>query len=485
MTDDATDGDRSVEATTDLDARTIDRVLLGDVAARQIAVGVPADLPFILIDVRVEGLRIGIVDPRLEAVVGERLITTIRPDVIDRLLADHLVRTGRVEEPATDEWTSELLELASRGRARLASSDATFIMGQQNVRFFRIAQRDLDEATAPLRGEITRLCDQAIAASADPVTSVVLDSGHHRWPGLSETLGDAVTLPVVAVAADRIVDERTRRHHEPVGEAMTEPVAVTEPGVPQADPVPVGSVVDAVHIETPVPEQVPQPNQSGDFPVAWVDAVITPTTDPIAVVRDDVYPLSDTTDTYAAPYEPLAPYLLDAPTTLDDPSPRTIADTGPVTVVQTGYNPREWALDPDHSPATAPTRETPVRQGPIRERRHVVIRAAIALGAACVIVGLAVVGVLAVTGDETSDRAEVPVAAETTTPAPTRAYADPADVVEAGLPAARYTPPPPPPPPTTADEPTRQQSQPRTRQQPRQRVIPNPIPGLPPIVLPF
>ncbi|MEE4025763.1 hypothetical protein V1Y59_21945 [Gordonia sp. PKS22-38] len=480
MTDDATDGDRSVEATTDLDARTIDRVLLGDIAARQIAVGVPADLPFILIDIRVEGLRIGIVDPRLEAVVGERLITTIRPDVIDRLLADHLVRTGRVEEPATDEWTSELLELAARGRERLASSDATFIMGQQNVRFFRVAQRDLDEATAPLRAEIALLCDQAAAAVADPVASVVLDSGHHRWPGLSEMLGDAVTLPVVAVEADRIVDERPRRHHDPVGEAMTEPVVVAEPEVPQADPVAVGSVVDAGQFETPVPEQVPQPNQSGDFPVAWVDAAITPTTDPIAVVRDDVHALRDTTGTYAAPYEPLAPYLLDAPTTVDDPSPRTIADTGPVTVVQTGYHPREWALDPDHTPATAT-----IRERPIRERRRTIIRAAIALGAVCVIVGLAVAGVLAVTGDETSERAEVPVAADTTTPTPTRAYADPADVVEAGLPAARYTPPPPPPPPTTADEPTRQQNQPRNRPQPRQRVIPNPIPGLPPIVLPF
>ncbi|NED70670.1 hypothetical protein G3I15_58100, partial [Streptomyces sp. SID10244] len=70
MTDEATTiGRGALATTTDVHAHPVSHELLGDVAARQLARGIPADLPFLLVDVTEEGLRVTTVDPRLDASV--------------------------------------------------------------------------------------------------------------------------------------------------------------------------------------------------------------------------------------------------------------------------------------------------------------------------------------------------------------------------------------------------------------------------------
>ncbi|MCF3937309.1 hypothetical protein [Gordonia tangerina] len=548
MTDDSTDDDRSVDATTDFDARPIDRSVLADVSAQQNALAIPPELPFVVIDVRPGGLRVGLADPRLEAVIGERTAAGIRPDVLDQLLADHLVSTGRVAEPTGDEWTAELLTLAARARARLATADATFIMGREHVRFFRVAQRDLDEATASLADEVVRLCDEVATTTTESVRSVVLAPGHQTWPGLLTALAARTPWPVLAIGTAVDAGPRSRHDaHDEVGESVVERPAGPMPSeairaqlidsvateFPHSDggseavdaellgadtvspesvtpePIPAESVApETIPAESVAPETIPaesvaaesvaaepadaepvaQPTQSGDFPVAWIDDVLTPITEPIAVVTathdrhghrpDDVAARAGQPPSpHGEPERSTAgdPYLLDAPATLDDPAPRTVTDVP--SPPPGGYDPRDWSLEPAAAVPSVPAGKS---------RPRMPTRLLVGVGAAGVVAAIAVTVAFAASGDgDPAERPTASSAASHTTDAPTPTYADPADVVDAGVAAARYTPPPPPPPSTTTSEPTQQQqNQPRPRPRPRQRVIPNPIPGLPPIILP-
>ncbi|MXP23611.1 hypothetical protein GIY30_19920 [Gordonia sp. HNM0687] len=487
MTDDSTDGDRSVDATTDFDERPLAPSLLGAIAARHAARGIPADRPFLVLDVRPGGLRVGLADPRLESVTGDRVAPGIRPAVLDQLLADHLVRTGRIAEPTSDEWTAEVLDLAERARVRLSTSDATFIMGREHVRFVRVARRDLDEAAESLTDQVAGLCDEVARTATEPVTSVVLVAGHQLWPGLPTALAARVSMPVLGIGSD----DDTPHDALPTAPAGPEvggsvPPAVTE--TPRANSM-TSAFRDTGRDAEPVAVvPVAQPSQSGDFPAAWIDDVTTPITEPIAVVTaaqdragapaDDpgapvVHPHSANVEAATAAVDD--PYLLDAPVTPVDPAPRTVVDAGPPPP-PSGYDPREWAFEP-----TGAERPVSVRQA----RPRIPKRLFAGVGAAGVVAVIAVTVAVAVTGAEPQDRsAASPAATQTVVDGPPPDYADPADVVDAGVAAARYTPPPPPPPTTTSEPTQQQQNQPRPRPRPRQRVIPNPIPGLPPIILP-
>ncbi|NED59861.1 hypothetical protein G3I15_02855, partial [Streptomyces sp. SID10244] len=96
----------------------------------------------------------------------------------------HLVRVGRVAPPSSEEWSGELLDLACRGRTRLATADSTFIVGRDHVEYFRVAQGDLDEATAEFADGVGLLCEEAAADAPGRITSLVLAGGHEAWPGL-------------------------------------------------------------------------------------------------------------------------------------------------------------------------------------------------------------------------------------------------------------------------------------------------------------
>lgn len=528
MTEDATDRGRSAEPTTDVDARLIDASFLGDVAARQLARGIPADRPFLLLELADDALRLSIVDPRFEAMMGIRSDPGIRPAVLDRLLADHLVRTGRVEQPTSEAWAAELLDLASRGRRRLATSDGTFIMGRDHVKFFRVAQRDLDEATSAIAAGLVRQCRAVVAEASGPISSLVLAPGHDVWPGLAPTLGRSASLPVVAVDAPAapVDDEKVpNRHDSGVEPPIVESGAVESGAVESGTESPAAAVPPIVDrdIMTPGTEtfgEVPHSSHSGDFPAAQPDSSPMPTLgsssvhastpvelipplDLIPPMAPD-WPVDDTAsgNTPPHPYEPRYPAApvnpveppsdpVEQPTPFgtfaDDGGPADDApEGGPRSLVvgampaaapttRRAYEPREWELDPVFTPTTHSRSST-------RTRRIVGV-----IVGACAIILIGVATAVAVTGNDKSARTADVAAAETSTQA-RPSYADPADFAEARVPAARYVPPPPPPPPPTseesADEPTQQQNRPRPRPRPRQRTIPNPIPGLPPIVLP-
>ncbi|ROZ89169.1 hypothetical protein [Gordonia sp. OPL2] len=543
MTDDATDRGRSAEPTTDVDARLIDATFLGDVAARQLAREIPADHPFLLLELADDALRLSIVDPRFEAMMGIRSDPGIRPAVIDRLLADHLVRTGRVEQPTNEAWTAELFDLASRGRRRLATADGTFIMGREHVKFFRVALRDIDEATSAIAAGLVRQCREVVADASGPISSLVLAPGHDVWPGLAATLGRTASLPVVAVdspapAADD--DKVPNRHDSGVEPPIAEPPTVGPPigQSPILQP-PTPAPPSFVDRESAAPEpealdEASQPSHSGDFPAAQPDSSPMPTigsstvraSTPVELIPpldlippmdpdwpvDD--PLSENTrpvseplrfdEPIAMPPRPYEPVYGAGPVDpmfdpVGQPAPfGTSADAdGPDDHAAPDDGPRSLVIGamPDGTPTARRSYEPreweldPVFTPPTtRSRSSVRTRRIVGvIVAACAIIGIGVAAAVAVTGtDEPPRPADVAVGETSTEQRPS--YADPADFAEARVPAARYVPPPPPPPPPTseesADEPTQQQNRPRPRPRPRQRTIPNPIPGLPPIVLP-
>ncbi|AZG47569.1 hypothetical protein [Gordonia insulae] len=437
MTDDATERGRTAIATTAADLRPLDPVLLGDIAARQLSRGIPADLPFVLLDVAEDGLHLTVVDPTAESVIEQQVVPTVRPSVLDHLLADHLVRTGRVEQPATQVWTAELLDLASRGRKRLASSDGTFIMGREHVKFFRVAQRDLDEASAGQLAEVVRLSADAGASVPGGVTSLVLAPGHEAWPGFDSALAQSAAVPVLALdAATMPIDDAGRNRHDSGAE------------------VPAAADAGSSTVATPIEPLV--------IAASALDTVPEITIEPENIV------------------EPPLP---------EPPLPERLP-SNPTPIVRPVYEPREWELEPVFTspPVTRPRalRTSGARGSGTRMSGRRLLAGIIAVFA---IVGIGTATAVAVTGDD-GGSADRPMSladssSESADADPT--YADPADFAEARQPAARYVAPPPPPPPTaesTTEAPSQQQPRPRPRPRPRQRTIPNPIPGLPPIVLP-
>ncbi|GAB88460.1 hypothetical protein GORHZ_024_00020, partial [Gordonia rhizosphera NBRC 16068] len=133
-------------------------------------------------------------------------------------------------------------------------------------------------------------------------------------------------------------------------------------------------------------------------------------------------------------------------------------------------------------PTTPPevvTEDVAGASAPRKSRRTRILLGAVAVGA---IIGIGGGVAVAVTGDGTSSDPVLNHAAPTTASTSSGTYADPADFAEARQTPVRYVPPPPPVE-TTVDRPGRQgPARPRTR--PPRITIPNPIPGLPPIVFP-
>ncbi|MGC4961252.1 hypothetical protein [Gordonia sp. DT101] len=436
MTDEATTiGRGALATTTDVHAHPVSHELLGDVAARQLARGIPADLPFLLVDVTDEGLRVTTVDPRLDASVSALMAPAIRPAALDHLLAAHLVRIGRVAQPTTEEWSVELLDLACRGRTRLATTDGTFIVGRDHVEYFRVAQRDFDEATADQADAVSVLCEEAAADAPGRITSLVLAGGHESWPGLAAMLGRRAPVPVIALKSPGTpeADLSERRHDDGV------PLGTRPPASPP--------LASELVVSEPVPPSTPEPDPEQSQP----------------------------------------PQL---------PAPRPVAE------------PSGWEAEPDAGKLRPATRAMVWRQ------RLTGRRALIGIATICAIIAIGTATAVAVTGGGDSDKPSAMGDDATATSQNDSTYADPADLTEARVPAVNYVPPPPPPPETTSegsssDETTtgRQRTgesrravprpPPRPRQQapapapapappplPRQRVFPNPIPGLPPIVLP-
>lgn len=411
---------------------------LGQIAELLRTRGLPTDERVVLLDFDESGLVVLTVDFASRAVVSAQADDDIGPATLDRMIADHLIRVGRVDRPTSADWDRELLDLVAQGRQRLRASDGTFIMGRRHLRLFRLARRDVEEPTRQLIAQVETLTRGAVSNAGGNVVAVVAADGVRNWPGLRDSIARAVAVPVL----DLDVPET------PVVNAHVDADDLGSADFPVMPPVVVPEM-------TPAPESAPMPE-----PAATVEPVPTPVPEPEPM---------DEPEPVAAP-EPIA---------ADD------RPTEPIPVVATSlaYSEVEEVAPDDE---LMPDDVVDVAPAPPSRTRGLLSRAsgrrvAAVVGAVAVFALVGVATAFALGGDSTSDNQ---AAAESVPSSPAQpSYADPAVLAEARLPAARYTPPPPPPPPRSAPDETTPGPRPRQRPRPRPRLT-IPLPGLPPIVIP-
>ncbi|GAA1482136.1 hypothetical protein GCM10009624_25760 [Gordonia sinesedis] len=498
MTNDASRSPRAI------DAATLHRVR-GRLADR----GIGVDDPIAFIDLTDDGVVTAIVAgtatgrmavngaPPTDGIVEQYLDTDIRPDVLDRLIADHLIERGRVDAPDTDEWTTELRRLAARGRARLATSDGAFLMGHDHVRLFRVTRDDVAAATAPLADQVFDIADDESERSTGRLpAALVLCPSHQRWPGLPDLLAASTDVPIVVLDDDTTASRPTSAHgltaapesgDFPAAVAVPEAVAAATGRLTSAPPPADGGAQAAPPANQVPPAQpaVPTVQPSRTTPNGFDDDLI---------VTDRIGPVDDTPSgrgvrAYSGRVPAGTARLAERlPTT--GPLPTTgLSATAPQPV---DSEPTETRASDDAHPAGVRP-PTSLASIPRDERRP--LRQLLAGVAAVGVIAFVITATAFAMKDDAEPGDGATVASqrqerETATPRePT--YADPGQLNEARRPAAVYTPPPPPPPTTeTATQEQRQEprrpARPRPRPAPPRRTIPNPIPGLPlpPIVLP-
>ncbi|MGJ0118246.1 hypothetical protein ACQ7HM_03470 [Williamsia sp. MIQD14] len=464
----------------------LDESLLHEVRQTLAAAGVTDCAAFVLVELNEGGLRTAVVDASTGASLVERGDGKLCPRMLDLSMADHLVRTGRVERPASFDWATELIDLMPDIRARLAVTDGAFAMGSSHVAMFRVSRRDYYAGLQPHLLAAQSLWQAVALDSTPPVGALVFMPEHEQWPGLFPTLTHLAPIPAVALR-DPGPDTATpavgaRRHEDP------EPV----PAPPVANPLPpAGRPVPLPVTATPAPVPVPVA-PSPSLP----DRSSPPVPPPIEVLPA---PSGHRGHAVEQGHDSLLPGArLPTGTFLPDPSPYALAGaTGEQDVYQPAdlgeRTPAPVRENPDVMHAPGPRHYTPpahqtrtsVDGAPVDHRR-VFIGVAAVIGAA--VVGGLIVGLSWLGGDSDSPRPETAAAqgmvAQTSSvpvsPAPTSR--PPLDTRSAQAPLLRYTAPPP----VTA-APTAQPSGPTRRAAPpppRRRSIPNPIPGLPPILLP-
>ncbi|MFD0925055.1 hypothetical protein [Williamsia deligens] len=433
-------------------------VMLQDSLQREVrravaAAGIDRCPAYLLAELGEMGLRVAVVDAASGASIAERGDGRLAPHMLDLTLADHLVRIGRVTRPESTGWAAELIDLMPAVRERLAVADGAFAMGPEHVSMFRMSRADCVTA---LETELTGARDviaRTLAESTVDIGAVVFMPDHELWPGLAESVGAHVEVPVVILGD---IDD-----------------------MPDADPTDRGRhTVDAPEEHAGTAE----------------DQVGTAVTEPFTAVRPDEKPTDAVQLAGAATRapDPVAPVA----TWGDDPraDDARVAVTGDHDVVPSDPAPGHPVNGAGPRYYMPPTGD--VRVSGARSYRRLAI-GAVALGGA-VVVGGAILAVPWVGGTDAasapavagfatapSSSAAAPPADSTAPSTPTRT---PIDLGAARLPATQYTAPP------TASggagggggyvAPGQTRRAPAPRYIPRRRTIPNPIPGLPPIVLP-
>ncbi|GAC67494.1 hypothetical protein [Gordonia soli] len=562
--------------------------------------GLPEDEPFVLLDLTEIGLRIAVIDGASAVIVHESLTAAIRTELLDRLIADHLVRAGRVDQPETPAWAAELLDLTARGRVRLQSSDGAFIMGREHVRLFRVTRRDVDESTRDVAVEIDRLWQEIAEEAPRPVRSVVITAGHHDWPGWRTSLTQTAPVPVITLdeevtagiasfqragasrgttpvnrlgtSPDRSSSERSNPpaatgaargpdegpRVRPTRDRMTDPASAassTAASSTAASSTAASSAAAATAAAAAADSMAPVvPHPAGTVPGADPADPSTPTGDaesqrPAASDPATLEPTPIASEAWTAS-DPTAAAVANSSTGGTTSASPTAGDHSPIAAVESTMPIQGWAAGTPQSepprayssapldqpisaalnasaaqtaaagppsdnlpafrpaPAWEPTgREVDpifsiaMRRGVGLQRPETRRKVLIGGGAVAALIGIVVVSAMSLSG---SDDVSPSATGETRATAPQNptgqnptgqnptgstapsapAYADPRELADARVPAERYSPPPPV---ATGGESQsgsdRAPNRPRPRPAPR-RSIPNPIPGLPPILLP-
>lgn len=366
----------------------------------------------------------------------------ITPRELDRALADHLVAVGRVNRPTDDEWRDELRKLAARARTRLAASGGAFIMGERQVRLFRVTRRDVEVATAALVADLAVHLDAVLAQTGSTDAPVVLTTTHTQWPGLPAMLADARRKPVI------VVDDEASVHTPPHGVTPTPSGDFPTPGPVSGDvvsvvepaPIATGPAAEPPAAEPPAPGSLAAEQSTPEVADAVTEEILT-VTDKLPVLHGGDHPHRD---------DPLLEDSL-----FDDHDALVGSELHPAD--RRWYSRPRWLL-----------------------------------GGAVAGVLLVFGAAMAVSSAGSSPAPSPPAAAVSTTteqaaatsstPTSPAQFADPSDLVQARQPAVVYTTPPPPPPVQTN---SRTPNNPPRRAQPRPAPrLTIPIPGRPPIVIP-
>ncbi len=369
----------------------------------------------------------------------------ITPRELDRALADHLVAVGRVNRPTDDEWRDELRKLAGRARTRLAASGGAFIMGERQVRLFRVTRRDVEVATAALVADLAAHLDAVLAHTGSTEAPVVLTTTHTQWPGLPAMLADARRKPVI------VVDDEASLHTPthgvtptPSGDFPTpgpvsgDVVSVVEPAPIAAAPIPTSPAAESLAAEPTAPRS-PAEQSTPEVADAVTEEILT-VTDKLPVLHGDDHPHRD-----------------------DSLHEDSLYDHGVLAGSELHATDRRWYSRPRWL-----------------------------LGGAVAGVLLVFGAAMAVSSAGSSPAPAPPAAAVSTTteqaaatsstPTSPPQFADPSDLVQARQPAVVYTTPPPPPSvQTNSRTPNNAPRRAQPRPAPRLTI---PIPGRPPIVIP-
>lgn len=467
----------------------LDESLLHEVQRTLAASGITDCAAFVLVELNEGGLRTAVVDSSTGASLVERGDGKLCPRMLDLSMADHLVRSGRVERPASFDWATELIDLMPDVRARLAVTDGAFAMGASHVAMFRVSRRDYYAGLQPHLLAAQSLWQAVALNSAPPVGALVFMPEHEQWPGLFPTLSHLAPIPAVALrdpGPDTAVPAVGARRHQ--DDEPTDAAAVPVSAAPDHDPAP------APVMPSPLPPApLPVPAAPTAPPAPFVAAVPPPIEVLPAPSGHRGHAVEQAHDSLVSGAR------LPTGSFLPDPSPYALAGaTGEQDVYRSADlgertpAPVQENRDVMHAPGprhyTPPAHQTrAMTEGSRADHRRVLLGVAAVIGAA--VVGGLIIGLSWLGGDSDAQRpasaAAQGMVAQTSTvpvsPAPTSR--PPLDTRAAQAPLLRYTPPPPP----TADQQTAQRSAPTRRAAPpppRRRSIPNPIPGLPPILLP-
>lgn len=481
----------SAERAFDSAPSVLDIHMLRDVRARIAAAGLTDHEEFVVVAHGDRGLTATVVDAETGTRLVERTDDQLEPRSLDLAVVDHLIRTGRVTIPESDEWAVELRDVVTGLRETLVYAEGSFAMGTEHVGLVRVSRRDLVVALHPQLMAATALWQSVASERARPVGAVVFLPGHQQWPGLFETVAQHAAIPTIAVEDAPVATVAGRRHGR-----HGVPAGAAEPVVPN-DHDSDDRVSDDLDDDPGHDVAVPEPSapasiefQAPEFePTPVFESMSLPAVDPTVVFTPS------TPSPHPTPTPPPPVMHAHVPVAADPdrnrPSPavpeqdafnRPVREREPISV----HDHRDMRdLDgPRHYSPPAPVAETASPEARRVHQRRLLIGAGAVAGAAAL--GIVVLTLPWLDQGESTAGAQINVAqtgsppvAGTSQPSSTQAPRTPLDLGAARLPVTQYTAPPPPPP-TVQAAPRRANPAPR----PRLRSIPNPIPGLPPILLP-
>lgn len=157
----------------------------------------------LVLDLGSDGLTAEVIDTDSGAVIYRRADTSITTDAIDRALAAHLNRVGRVDLSVLDDphrAQDELVELMDEVRRRLGGASAVFLMGDDQIGLLRVTRADVETALAGMLPRIRAHWQETILMAPVPVGAVILTPEHQQWSSLAEKVaGDQTSVPFVVI----------------------------------------------------------------------------------------------------------------------------------------------------------------------------------------------------------------------------------------------------------------------------------------------